>query len=162
MQVFKIKYDLERGFRGILIEDLISETAESFLKDKGRNWNMTDFPDFKKQFLSALDSHLYNSIKKELGKHIDTELFPENDTTKAADDSSYKQDLSILTDILIALGASDDELLIFEPYYIHKMKREEIATLMDKSVTEVSNIKKQLDRKLPILRSEFIRLSDER
>ena len=161
LQVFSIRYDLERGFRGILIEDLISETAESFLKSGGRNWNVTKFPDFKKQFLSALDSHLYNSVKKEFGKYIETELFSDDDNTKAHDDSSYKEDISLLIDILISLGASDDELLLFEPYYIHKMKRDEIAKLIDKPVEEVTNIKKQLDRKLPLLRSEFKRLSDE-
>ena len=76
---FDIKFDLEKGFRGIMIEDMIAETIEAFLKPNGRNWNKTRFPDFEKQFVSSLDSVISNNVKKELGKVNQTFELLEND-----------------------------------------------------------------------------------
>lgn len=64
---FSIKYDLHRGFRGLMLQDLISQLIGAFLEGK-RNWNKTKFPNFKDQFLSSYDSHISNSISKEFKK----------------------------------------------------------------------------------------------
>ncbi len=68
---FDIKYDLNRGFRGIMVEDIISELMLSFVRmDGGRNWNKAKFPNFIEQVISSLDSHIFNIIDKELEKQL--------------------------------------------------------------------------------------------
>ncbi len=159
---FNIRYDVDRGFRGIMLEDLIGEVIESFLDEDGRNWYKEDFPDFKKQFYSSYDSHICNTLAKELEKHIDTPLLPdENNNITVEKSSTYEDDLSNALEILRSIGASDDELLLFEPYYVNDTKREVIAELIGKTVSEVSQIKKKLDRKLPKLREELKKINDE-
>lgn len=160
---FKINYDLERGFRGIMIEDLISEVLASFIKPDGRNWNKTNFPKFHDQLLSSYDSHICNTVNKELEKAIATKSIPENDNTLGHNNSeSYDDLLEVIMEILDRLGCSDDEILLFEPYYINKMKREDIANTLGMSVNDITNVKKQLDRKLPKLRYELKKMNYER
>jgi DNA-directed RNA polymerase specialized sigma subunit len=60
--------------------------------------------------------------------------------------------------VLGDLGATDDELLLFEPYVINKMKRKDIAHEYGISEQEASNIKKRIERKLPKLRQQITNL----
>ncbi len=153
--VFKIKYNLDKGFRGIMIEDFISETVESFLKTDGRNWYPEKFPDFRKQFISALDSVISNTLKSDEEKIKNTFEILDNDTEFSFDDTDYKEILNSCTDELILLGATDEELLLFEPYIINGMKRQDLADLYGISLEELTNIKKRLDRKLPIIKEKL-------
>lgn len=156
---FNIKYDLHRGFRGIMVEDMISELMLSFItNDSGRNWNKTEFPDFKKQIFSALDSHIFNTIEKELGKTIQTNTDIEKQDIALCENDDYEELLQYLIDVLTSLGSSDDEILLFEPYVIHKMKRSDIAKEFGITEQEATNIKKKLDRKIPILREHIKKL----
>lgn len=161
-KTFNIRYDIERGFRGIMLEDLIGEVIESFLNENGRNWYKADFPNFKKQFFSSYDSHICNTLGKELKKHIETPLFPqETYNIEGERSSTYEKDLNLALKILSTLGASDDEILLFEPYYVNNTKREVIAELFGLTVNEITQIKKKLDRKLPKLREELKKLNNE-
>lgn len=153
--VFKIKYNVDKGFRGIMIEDFISETVESFLKTDGRNWYPEKFPDFRKQFISALDSVISNTLKSDEEKIKNTFEILDNDTEFSFDDSDYKEILNLCTNELILLGATDDELLLFEPYIINGMKRQDLADLYGISLEELTNIKKRIDRKLPIIKEKL-------
>lgn len=154
---FNIKYDLNRGFRGIMVEDMISELMLSFIRnDGGRNWNKTEFPDFKAQIFSALDSHICNTIDKELFKTILTDSDLEKKNIKQDDNDNYEELLQYSIDFLSKLGASDEELLLFEPYIVHEMKRVDIAKEFGITEQEATNIKKKLDRKIPALR-EYIK-----
>lgn len=153
--VFNIKYDLGKGFRSFMIEDFISETLESFLKADGRNWYPEKFPDFRTQIISALDSVISNTLKKELEKINCTFEIIDNDQEFSSDDSDYEEMLSICNDVLIELEASDNELLLFEPYIINGMKRQDLADLFGISLDELTNIKKKLDRKLPVIREKL-------
>jgi len=154
---FDIKYDTNRGFRGIMLEDLINDLIVSFISEKGRNWNKIKFPDFEKQIFSSLDSLIYNIVKKELEKTIKTKTSIEKYNVSVNDDSIENDDYEELLDICIshlkALGASDDEILLFEPILIEKTKRSVIAEEYGISVKEVTNIKKRLDRKIPALQN---------
>ncbi len=153
---FNIKYDLNRGFRGIMVEDMISELMFSFIKnDSGRNWNKTDFPDFKSQIFSSLDSHIYNTIEKELGKTILTDSDIEKQNFAQVENDNYEELLKFSTEFLSKIGASDDEILLFEPYVVHGMKRADIAKEFGITEQEATNIKKKLDRKIPALREHI-------
>lgn len=155
---FNIKYDINRGFRGIMVEDMIADLMLSFVRnDGGRNWNKKEFPDFKNQIFSSLDSHIYNTIEKELSKTIQTNANIENNDV-APENDDYEELLEISIDFLYKLGASDEEILLFEPYVVHKMKRADIAKEFGITEHEATNIKKKLDRKIPALREHIKKL----
>lgn len=160
--VFGIKYNHQKGFRGIMIEDMINDTIETFLKEGGRNWYPEKFPDFRKQIISALDSVISNTLSAELEKTNETFEILDNDTEMSFDDSDYQSLLSVCHDELVAMGATDDELLLFEPYIINGMKRNDLSELLGISIEELTNIKKRLDRKLPFIKEKLKVLNYEK
>lgn len=150
---FNIKYDLNRGFRGIMVEDMISELMLSFVKDDGgRNWNQSEFPDFIEQVISSLDSQISNTIKKELEKTAQSNTNIEDCKISAEDNGDYDELLELSLKFLEEQGASDEELLLFEPYIVHGMKRSDIAKENGITEQEATNIKKRLVRRLPALK----------
>ena len=56
----------------------------------------------------------------------------------------------------------EDELLLFEPYIIHEMKRKDLADLFGIPLNVITNLKKKLDRKLPVLRIKINELGYEK
>lgn len=160
--VFNIKYNQEKGFRGIMVEDMINDTIEAFLKEGGRQWYMDKHPDFRKQVISALDSVISNILCTELEKANDTFEILDNDSEMSFDDSDYQSLLSVCHDELITLGSTDDELLLFEPYIINGMKRNDLSVLLGISNEELTNIKKRLDRKLPFIKEKLKELNYEK
>jgi hypothetical protein len=159
---FGIKYNHEKGFRGIMIEDMINDTIEAFLREGGRNWYLDKFPDFRKQIISALDSVISNTLNAELDKANETFEIMDNDVEMSFDDSDYQSLLSICHDELTAMGATDDELLLFEPYIINGMKRNDLSELLGIGIDELTNIKKRLDRKLPFIKEKLKVLNYEK
>ncbi|MFV8323538.1 hypothetical protein [Flavobacterium sp. LS2R12] len=160
--VFGIKYNHQKGFRGIMIEDMINDTIEAFLREGGRNWYLDKFPDFRKQIISALDSVISNTLNAELDKANETFEIMDNDVEMSFDDSDYQALLSICHDELTAMGATDDELLLFEPYIINGMKRNDLSELLGIGIDELTNIKKRLDRKLPFIKEKLKVLNYEK
>lgn len=160
--VFGIKYNHQKGFRGIMIEDMINDTIEAFLREGGRNWYLDKFPDFRKQIISALDSVISNTLNAELDKANETFEIMDNDDEMSFDDSDYQSLLSICHDELTAMGATDDELLLFEPYIINGMKRNDLSELLGIGIDELTNIKKRLDRKLPFIKEKLKVLNYEK
>src|SRR5690606_16710722 len=160
--VFNIKYNPEKGFRGIMVEDMIIDTIEAFLKEGGRNWYIEKYPDFRKQVISAFDSVISNTLKTELAKANDTFEILENDYEMSFDDSDYQFLLSVCHEELTSMGATDDELLLFEPYIINGMKRNDLSELLGISNEELTNIKKRLDRKLPFIKEKLKALNYEK
>lgn len=150
---FNIKYDLNRGFRGIMVEDMISELMLSFIKNgEGRNWNKSEFPDFIEQVISSLDSQISNTITKELEKTAQSNTNIEDCKISAEDNGDYDELLDLSLKFLEEQGASDEELLLFEPYIVHGMKRSDIAKENGITEQEATNIKKRLVRRLPALK----------
>ncbi|MGV3698271.1 hypothetical protein [Flavobacterium sp.] len=160
--VFNITYNKERGFRGIMIEDIINDTIESFLRDGGRQWYPEKFPDFRKQIISGLDSVIYNTLNVEFEKASDTFEILENDSDISEDDEKYQSLLSACHIELESMGATDTELLLFEPYIINEMKRNDLSQLLGISNEELTNIKKRLDRKLPLIQEKLKVLNYEK
>ncbi len=136
-----------------MVEDMISELMLSFVKnDGGRNWNKLEFPDFIEQVISSLDSHISNTIKKELEKTAQSNTNIEDCKISAKDNGDYEELLELSLKFLEKLGASDEELLLFEPYIVHGMKRSDIAKENGITEQEATNIKKRLVRRLPALK----------
>lgn len=146
--VFKIRYDMDKGIYGITMEDMIQETNTAFSSEKRRNWNKSRYPSFKKQYYSTFDSVISNTVKKYLEKANNHSPILDTDAYVAPDDHSFEEQKELLICELYKMGATDEEILLFEPYYIDEMKRYDIAVLMGLSVQEVTDIKKRLDRKL--------------
>ncbi len=128
---FNIQYDTNRGFRGIMIEDLINDLLVSFISENGRNWNKTKFPDFEKQIFSSLDSLIYNTVNKEFEKTTKTKTSIEDNNLFVNDGNLENEDYEVLLDFCISqlrkMGATDEEILLFEPLVIEKSKRSVIA-----------------------------------
>lgn len=160
--VFKIKYNPEKGFRGIMVEDMINDTMEAFLKEGGRQWYIEKHTDFRKQVISALDSVISNTLSAELEKVKDTFEILDNDSEMSFDDSDYQSWLSVCHDELTSMDATDEELLLFEPYIINGMKRKDLSELLGISNEELTNIKKRLDRKLPFIKEKLKVLNYEK
>ncbi len=152
---FKIRYDMDKGIYGITIEDMIQETNTAFSSEKRRNWNKSKFPNFKKQYYSAFDSVIYNTVKSYLEKANNHSPILDKDAYMAPDDHAFEEQKELLMNELQNLGATDEEILLFEPYYIDEMKRYDIAGLMGLSVQEVTDIKKRLDRKLIVISKKW-------
>ena len=152
---FHIKYDLSKGIDGFLIEDIIQKVTHSFLSQNGRKWYPDKFPDFKDQFYSALDSEISNIITSKLERSNKKIKITDNLPSENQSDFDYNQLLNFVINRLEELGASDEELLIFEPYIVHKMKREAIAKLLGVSTNYITNLKKKLLRKLVVIKKEL-------
>ena len=152
---FHIKYDLSKGIDGFLIEDIIQKVTHSFLSENGRKWYPDKFPGFKDQFYSALDSEISNIISSKLDRSNKKTKIIDDLHSDTHSDFEYNQLLDIVLMKLEELGASDEELLIFEPYVIHKMKRHDIAKLLGVSTNHITNLKKKLLRKLVIIKKEL-------
>lgn len=160
--VFKIKYNFEKGIRGIMIDDMIQETLEGLIKDGGRNWYKDKFDDIKLQIISSLDSVISNTVSTHLEKDNKTFEIFENEEIEIINNEEYDNLLEICHEELKRLDSTDDEMLLFEPYIIQGMKRQDLSDLFGISLSELTNIKKRLDRKLPLLKAKLKGLGYEK
>ena len=167
---FDIKDPKNLRMEGLEAEDIIHTVFESFLTPGScRNWNMEKFPDFKDQFYSALDSEIYNTVRKSLKKegnkiNIDDEFEYVDFIAEETEYNEYKEDnnyLQVVYQKLVEMKASDEELLLYEPLVIKEMKRDAIAKEMGISPLEVTVIQKRLIRKLIKIQQELKNLDHE-
>lgn len=148
---FNIIYDTKTGFGCITIEDIIQNVFMAFLTNS-RKWNIGKFPCFKDQFYSAFDSAIYNAKEKYFEKFIKS--CPISDYDKQDNEIQKREDqnqIEIMEKQLIEMGASDEEILLFEPYILNGTKREVMAKLLNVSVEEITNLQKKLKRKLIVI-----------
>src|SRR5690606_22769553 len=160
--VFKIKYNFEKGIRGIMIDDMIQETLESLIKDGGRNWYKDKYDDIKLQIISSLDSVISNTVSTHLEKNNKTFEIFDNEEIENTDNEEYDNLLEICHEELKRLDCTDEEILLFEPYIIQGMKRQVLSDSFGISLNELTNIKKRLDRKLPLLKTKLKELGYEK
>lgn len=160
--VFRIKYNFDKGIRGITIEDMIQETIESLLKEGGRNWYKDKFTDIRLQIVSSLDSVISNTVSTHLEVDKNTFEIFDNDEVETINNEEYEQLLNVCIEELKILKATDEEILLFEPYIIQEMKRQTLSDLFGIPLDELTNIKKRLDRKLPLLRMKLKELGYEK
>jgi RNA polymerase sigma factor (sigma-70 family) len=152
--VLRFKYGLtsEKGLDGKTAEDLAEEVIEKLLTGK-RNWNRQKHPDLFSQVKSSIDSHVNNFIsqKRLLESSISYES-ADNGTNDSYDENEL---LDYSIKILKSLNASDEEIILFQCNVDGLLKPREIAEELGISVTEVYNIKKRLNRKLPELQNNL-------
>lgn len=157
-----IIYNFEKGIRGIMIEDMIQQTLEGLIKEGGRNWYKDRFDDIKLQIISSLDSVISNTVSTHLDKDNKTFEIFENEEVEFTDDEEYNSILEVCHEELKRLDSTDEEMLLFEPYIIQGMKRQDLSDLFGISLNELTNIKKKLDRKLPLLKAKLKELGYEK
>jgi len=150
---FGINYDIHKGFKGILIEDIIYETIKLFIEGK-RKWYKDEFPEFKNQLFSSFDSVISNTINKV--NHIDSIPLDESTFSIPNEDNNYNDYISFCEKELEKLNATDEEILLFEPYIVGGIKRSELSKEYGLSENELTNINKRLKRKLPIIREKLM------
>lgn len=151
---FSIRYDVNKGFKGQMAEDIISNLFISFLDEGGRNWNKSKFPDFEKQIFSALDSEISNVVT---GSYIDIEdIDVVYDKNSVLDFQSieYNELYSYCISQLEKSGADIDELLVFECMSKGLLRRE-IASELKIPPEGITVIRKRLDRKINVLRKQL-------
>lgn len=151
---FKIKYNPDRGFMGKMVEDIVSEVISSFLDEGGRNWYKDKFPEFKSQLFSALDSHISNTISKDLDKSSVTEEFEDVCSVLEIDNLEFTELNKFCITFLESAGADLDELLVFE-CITKGLTRKQISEELEIPPDKVTHIKKRLDRKLIPLRKHL-------
>jgi DNA-binding CsgD family transcriptional regulator len=150
---FQIEYDSDKGFKGHMAEDIVSNLFISFLDDGGRNWNKSKYPDFKKQIYSALDSEISNIVSKNFVKSENIEVESE---VYVLDFESleYNELYNHCIAQLEKSGADIDELLVFECMSKGLLRRE-IAYELNIPPEGITIIRKRLDRKLNLLRKQL-------
>jgi len=160
--VFHIKYNFEKGIRGIMIQDMIQETLESLVKEGGRNWYKDKFSDIRLQIISSLDSIISKTVSAHLEMDNKTFEIFDNEEIENTDNGEYDNLLEICHEELKRLDCTDEEILLFEPYIIQGMKRQVLSDSFGISLNELTNIKKRLDRKLPLLKTKLKELGYEK
>ena len=149
---FNIQYDEEKGLNGFTLHDLIQETTESFIVPGRRHWYKDKFPCFKDQYFSAFDSVISNEVNKMKKFKFELQFIEDLDSDKLVADDNYQEHYDILIEELKKLNASDDEILLFDAIYIDGMKRQQAGIELNKTVEEITDIRKRLDRKLAKIR----------
>ena len=74
------------------------------------------------------------------------------DSDKLVTDDNYQEHYDILIEELKKLKATDDEILLFDAIYIDGMKRQQAGIELNKTVEEITDIRRRLDRKLAKIR----------
>ena len=146
---FDIRYDIHKGFKGILIQDIIQETFK-LLIEGDRKWYKDKFPNFKDQLLSSFDSVIYNTINK-VNNIVIMPLDEKASLVISEEKDNYNEYISFCEKELKNLGATDEEIILFEPYIIEERKRSELSKEFGISESELTNINKRLKRKLLII-----------
>lgn len=150
---FGIKYDTVHGYKGLMVEDIISNLMLSFLDKGGRSWYKDSFPQFESQIFSALDSEVYNLVKRvyAISEKVDVEETPIIDFHN----QEFVEIQNFCTDFLINKGADADELLVFDCLSKGILVRSEIAKELKIPPESVTYIRKRLNKKILLLRQEL-------
>lgn len=142
------------------VKDLEGKTPEDFVgevlmkvAEGERDW-LKSKVSFKVFLFGCLKSHLSNFFKSFEQKY-DTEL-PEIEIGAESGSESALKNIAIKK--LIEDGADQDEIDVFECWIDNINKPAEIADLLGKDVKEVYNITKRLERKMPGLKTQILKI----
>jgi hypothetical protein len=137
----------------------ISEIIDKIFIEKERKWNLDSYPDFEPFILSALDSHVYNTLtKKDLEVEIDDqdEVFNKYHTQLNQSDVIVTAELrEEIFDELQKAGADDDELLVFECLADGIDKPETIRAELGLTEQNFHNIWRRLKRRREMVKNKL-------
>lgn len=138
----------------------INEIVTKIFVEKTRKWNLEAYPDFEKFIVSALDSHVNNTLNKP-DKEVDTDnpdIIPDNDSETVPSQSDIVIAAELRKEIfteLQAAGADDDELMVFECLAEGIVKPEDIRAELGISEENFHNIWRRLKRKREIIQKKL-------
>jgi len=140
-----------KDLEGKTPEDFVGEVLMKVVEGE-RDWSKAKCS-FKDFLFGCLKSHLYNFFKSFEQKY-EAEL-PEIESSVESESESELKQIAIKK--LKEDGAVQDEIDVFECWIDNMNKPAEIAELLEKSVKEVYNITKRLERKMPKLQTQIIK-----
>lgn len=148
----KLKSVSIKDFDGIEPQDFVATVLEKALNNV-RNWNSDEYT-FEQFLFGSLKSDI-DSFFKRKKKLVDSENFDIIPHSEAGYDEDLKNQIHT---ILYELGATEQEILLFNIWVEGIYKRKDIAQELELSEKEIDNIRKRLIRKLPHLR-KMIKIS---
>ncbi len=140
--------------------DATSEIINKIFIEKKRKWNVDAYPNFEDFIVSAVDSHINNTlnkVKKEVEFGENNFLINQNGKISSnIEDAIVGKELrEQLFDELQVNGADDNELLIFECLADGIEKPEEIRNTIGLSEEEFHNAWRRFKRKREIIKQKL-------
>lgn len=138
----------------------IGEIINKIFVTKERKWNLDSYPEFEKFIISALDSHVNNTLNKSGVEIVVGEnefiLDGNGERDPSPQDNIIARELrEQLFDELQATGASDNELLIFECLADGIVKPEDIRAETGMSEDEFHNAWRRFKRKREVIKQKI-------
>ena len=139
--------------------DAISEVINQIFIKKSRKWNVDHYSDFEDFIIGAIDSHINNTLNKSV-KEI--ELDEGNPSMMESPDNVNIEQIIIGKELkeqicaeLEELGASDDELLIFECLGDGIVKPDHIRSSIGLTDEEFHNAWRRFKRKREAIKAKL-------
>lgn len=138
----------------------ISEVVNKIFIEKKRKWNLDKYPDFERFIVSALDSHVNNTLnqpRKEVGVGGSEAILDENSeiTPSQADVIITAELRKEVFDELQKAGADDDELMVFECLADGIEKPEDIRAELGINEENFHNIWRRLKRRREVIQKKL-------
>ncbi|MEX0595488.1 MAG: hypothetical protein WD512_03230 [Candidatus Paceibacterota bacterium] len=139
----------------------IGEIIDKIFIDKKRKWNIAAYPNFEDFILSAIDSHINNTLKKskiELDIGENSFILDENKKAELSIEGVIisKELRKQLFNELESSGATDNELLIFECLADGIEKPEEIRLTIGLSEEEFHNSWRRFKRRREVIKQKLV------
>ena len=140
--------------------DIISEVISKIFVEKERHWYIDSYPDFEKFIISAIDSHINNTLKKKKSETSigDNEfiLDQNEEVEQNVQEIVIAQELrQQIYEELESVGAEDDELLIFECLADGIIKPDDIRTELGMSESDFHNGWRRFKRKRKVIQEKI-------
>lgn len=139
---------------------IISEVISKIFIEKERHWYTDSYPDFEKFIIGAIDSHIYNTLKKknsELNVGDNEFIIDQN-----VEMEPNVQEIVIAEELrkqiyneLESIGAEDDELLIFECLADGIIKPDDIRTELGMNESDFHNGWRRFKRKRKVIQEKM-------
>jgi hypothetical protein len=141
-----------KDLKGMEPSDFVAEVLMKVVEGK-RDWTKAKCS-FKEFLFGSLKSHIHNFFTA-LEQVHESEL-PNIEASKESADILELKNITI--QILKDQGANDEEIDIFECWNENIFKPSEIAGLLERDVKDIYNIVKRLERRMPRIQTEIIKL----
>jgi len=138
---------------------VITETIDKIFLEKKRKWNIERYPNFKDFITGVVDSHINNTLnqdKKEVSYDEDSSLDRHSKTVPYAQEEISAEELrKQIFKELEYVGASDEELMIFECLADGIYRPQAIRKELGITEQEFHNIWRKFKRKRETIRKKL-------